>query len=72
MTTSATVPTPYYSFFLFFYYDESKIVLYVHIHVHVRRPTSGGKYVFIHSFSLCVYYDFKFWKHDVECSHKLF
>ena len=55
MTTSATVLTPYYSFFSFFYYDESKIVL----HVHVRRPTSGGKYVFIHSFSLCVYYDVK-------------
>ena len=63
MMTSATVPTLYYSFFLFFYYDESKIVLNQLVSL----------FLFIHvAFHFVYIMILKIRKDDGECSHKLF
>ena len=61
MMTSATVPPLYNSFFLFFYYDESKIVLH--------QVVSMFLFIAFHFVYIMV---LKIRKGDGECSHKVF
>ena len=61
MMTSATVPTLYYSFFSFFYYDESKIVLH--------QGVSMFLFLAFHFVYIMI---LKIQKDDGECSHRLF